>query len=100
MTRKIVFHYHTGYCGSDGIDFYEVPDDVTDEELYDFAHTEAVEHASRYGIYPEEERPEDDGFDDMGDEYSYNIEGWFEEYNPEEHDGMVPGGGPIRWAEF
>jgi len=88
--RKIYFTYHTGYCGMDSHEVVEFPNDVTDLELDDHAWQEALQHAESYGIYP----PSDEDFDEDGFEtedspcYSgENIEGSWEEYNPEEHDG-------------
>ena len=97
--RKITFKYNTGYCGMDGVDVIEYPDDVTDEELDMDAWTGAVQHAESYGIYPEEDREiyeeEDAEVDD--DSYSHNIEGSWEDYDPEKHDQLKPGGG--KWFE-
>ncbi len=66
---------------------------VLDEEAW----TQAVQFAESYGIYPESDRPDD--WDDEVDEddqygageYSENIEGWWEEYDPKEHDGLMIG---------
>lgn len=90
MTRKIIFFYHTGYCGSDGCEMHEFPDDTSDNELNDSAWQGAVDNASSYGIYPMEDAPEDynDEEYDGGDEYSDNIEGWWEEYDAEKHEGL------------
>jgi hypothetical protein len=94
MTKKIVFHYHTGFCGSDGIDFVEYNDDTPAEQLDEDAWTGAVQHAESYGYYnlgdmDEEELKAMD--EDSRDCYVDSIEGWWELYNPEEHDGLVPG---------
>jgi hypothetical protein len=70
----------------------EYPDDVTDLELDDDAWQGALDHAESYGIYP----PSDEDFDEDGFEketedspcYSgENIDGFWEEYNSEKHDG-------------
>ena len=85
--RKIVIGMHTGYCGMDSWEFYEVPDDVTDTELNDFAWDLAKQHAESFGIYPTNEfEGTDEEWEEVSDSYSYNIDGWFEEYNPEKHD--------------
>jgi hypothetical protein len=92
--RKIVFGYHTGYYGMDSHEVVEFPDDVTDLELDDYAWEGAVQYAESYGIHP----PSDEDFDEDGFEienedspcYSgENIEGWWEDYDPEKHDGLV-----------
>jgi hypothetical protein len=85
--RKIFFKLRTGYCGMDGHDMLEFPDDVTNEQLDDEAWNIACEYAASYGIYPESE---DDGDEDEESQYSgHNIEGRWEEYNPEKHDGYL-----------
>jgi len=50
--RKIVIGMDAGMAGTDAWEFYEVPDDVTDEELSDFAWQCGKDHAEMYGIYP------------------------------------------------
>lgn len=94
--RKIVFTFHTGYCGMDGHDFRVYPDDVTDDELHDDAWEGALSNAETYGIYPYPDEFGDDDEDDpeygQGDSYSHNIEGSWEDYNPEKHDGFSTSG--------
>lgn len=41
-----------------------------------------------YGIYPESGRGEDE---EDSDDYSDDINGWFELYDPEQHDGLRVG---------
>ena len=91
--RKIIFKFHTGFCGMDGIDYQENPDDVTDKELDDEAWFAALQHAETYGIYPTPDREDDNEDDD--ENYSDNIEGSWEDYDPEKHDMLKPGGG--KW---
>jgi hypothetical protein len=90
MTRKIVFFYHTGYCGSDGCEMHEYPDDVSDNELDNVAWHGALDNAASYGYYPTSDMPEDYNDEEYegGDEYSDNIEGYWEEYDAEKHDGL------------
>lgn len=103
---KVVFHYETGYCGSEGIDFFEYPDGTPEDRLYADAHQAAIEHAESYGIYSSQdyahsENEDEDGDEDEyeGNEYSDNIEGYWELYDPEKHDGLVPGGGLPQFTE-
>jgi hypothetical protein len=67
-----------------------------------YAWDSAVGFAEGYGIYPESDRP--DEFDEdhagYGDTYSDDIEGWFELYNPDEHDGLKVGGSDWDWKEL
>ncbi len=98
--RKIIFFASTGSCGSDGNDAQAYDDDVTDEQINSDAHAFALENAEMYGIYPREDYENNEDYSDEeldGDEYSSNIEGWWEDYDPEKHDGLVPGGGEWQW---
>lgn len=101
--RKMVLRLDCG-IGTDAADFYLVPDDVTQEELDEYAWQCALQHAEMYGMYPESDREfseEDDDEEDSwgGDTYTDDINGHFEPYNPEEHDGLRVGGG-ASWREF
>lgn len=89
-TRKIVVHLSTGYCGMNAHEFYEINADATEEAISEFCWDLAKDNAEMYGIYPEEEMPDDISEDDTA-QYSYNIEGYYEDYNPEEHDGFMTG---------
>ena len=93
---KIVVHCHTGYCGMDSWDFYEVPASSTDQERDDLAWECALENAASYGIYPTSDRPDDEGPEDFDEEpdsdsYSDNIEGSWYLYDADEHDGYRVG---------
>ena len=99
--RKIIFHLDAGFAGMDGTENGTYNDDVTVQELDAEAWERAVQHAESYGVYPEEDKPDDWNEDDEGgwnsDQYSHNIEGWWEDYDPEKHDGLVAGGGEWDW---
>lgn len=92
-----------GMAGTAGWEFYEVPDEVTDKELSEFAWQCGLNHAEMYGIYPREQYvptdDDDDDYDEDGDCYSDNIEGWWEPYDPDQHDGHSLGG-TIYWNEY
>lgn len=97
--RKIVITCHTGQCGSDSHEFYEVSDDMTEDDLNLMADECARDNAEMYGIYPESDRVAYEADGDTEDEqygsneYSDNIEGYWEDYDPEKHDGFVVGTG-------
>ena len=100
MARKIVFRANAGTCGTDTAQGFIYPDNVTDDELAVEAWQFGIDHAESYGVYPMDAMPEDyDEENSYGDdEYSDNIEGWWEEYDPEEHDGIITFGksdGPV-----
>lgn len=64
------------------------------KELSDTIWQYALNHAEMYGIYPKSDMPEDydeDDHDYREDEYSDDIEGWLEPYDPDEHDGYMCG---------
>ena len=99
MRKKIVLFLHTGYCGMDAWEFWEVPEDATDDELDDLAWERAKDNAESYGIYPREEYANmaDDFEDD--ESYSDNIEGSWQDYDPEKHDGHRIGGDK-SWSRY
>jgi hypothetical protein len=85
---KIVIH--TFACvGAEGCTAYILERDYTETELSDIAWQEGVQYAESYGIYPPSEDTDTDTDEDEGDEYSEDIEGWWELYNAEEHDGLL-----------
>lgn len=93
---KIVIRVDAGIAGTDGCKFYEVNSDSTEDQRSEFAWDCAKQHAEMFGIYPRhecEEAAEENGeeFED-GDQYSDNVEGHWELYNPKEHDGLRVGG--------
>ena len=85
-TKKIVVHLSTGYCGMDAHEFYEINADATEDDITEFCWELALDNAAAYGIYPAEEIMQDDDID-----FSYNISGYYEDYNPEEHDKFIVG---------
>ncbi len=93
IMRKIVLFLHTGYCGMDAWEFWEVPEAATDHELYQLAWEQALQNAESYGIYPREAYCDDEDDEDYySDKYSDNIEGSWEDYDPDKHDGHRIGG--------
>ena len=90
---KIIVHCDTGSCGTESHDFYIVPDTWTENELQDFCWQCAVENAEMYGIYPTSNCSEEFEEEIEGDEYSDNIEGYYEVYDAEKQDMYMVGGG-------
>lgn len=85
--RKIVIGMDAGMAGTDSWSFWLVPESITDDELSDFAWQCAKEHAEMYGIYPRHEYEDTEDFDEEDESYSEGIEGWWEDYDPDKHDG-------------
>lgn len=89
---KIVIGMHAGMAGTDSMEAYILERDFTEKDLEDFAWELGIDHADSYGVYPasdldnlsEEELEEIDEND-----YSDNIEGWWELYDSDKHDGHV-----------
>jgi hypothetical protein len=52
-----------------------------------------------YGIYPREEYADTEDFDEDSESYSDSIEGWFEDYNPDKHDGHRVGK-DTSWQQY
>jgi len=48
--RKLFVKYSTGYCGMDGYDVIEFPEDEPDETISKQLYYQAVQHAESYGI--------------------------------------------------
>lgn len=97
--RKIVLFLHTGYCGMDAWEFWEVPEDASDDELHELAWERAKYNAESYGIYPSSEWNEDSDDDEFDEQYSDSIEGSWEPYDSEKHDGYRVGG-DTSWSTY
>ena len=98
IMRKIVLFLHTGYCGMDSWEFWEVPETLTDDELDELCWERALHNAEMYGIYPYP-RDEDFDYDEDDESYSDGIEGYFEDYDPHKHDGHRIGGDQ-SWSKY
>jgi len=96
--KKIVIHCTTTTGGTDSWEFFEVPNDYSGSSLDSLANECALGNAEMYGIYP----PSDsyDEFDngepveDDNDSTDDNIEGYWELYDAEKHDGHTMTGVP------
>lgn len=97
--RKIVLFLHTGYCGMDAHEFWQVPETATEDKLAELCWQRAKENAEMYGIYPYEEYSDEPDFDEDDEQYSHGIEGSFADYNPDKHDGYTMGGTP-DWQKY
>lgn len=98
--RKIVIGMDTSMVGTDGWEFYEVPDHVTDEQLDEFAWQRGLEHAEMYGIYYRPHYEDELTEEELDlDSYTENIDGWWEEYDPEQHDKLSMTGTP-NWVQY
>lgn len=87
----------TAGVGMDAVEFMLVPVGTSEDELNDYAWQSAVQLAESYGLEPDTnrefynedaEREEDDEFDNR---FTGDIEGWFEDYDPDAHDGLRVG---------
>lgn len=73
--RKIVFRGHADAVGTDYAQLEEIDEPITVEELDEWAREIGTDWADSYGCESEEELEDCDW--------------WWEEYNPEEHDGII-----------
>ena len=87
-----------GMTGTGSHSFWLVSESMTDEELLDMAWQCAKDHAEMYGVYPRNEYVDTEDFDEDDESYSDDIEGWWEDYDPEKHDGYRVGG-DTSWQE-
>lgn len=92
--RKIIFFASLGYAGMDSFAKVEEFDpNTTDKALNALAYEYALEEAESYGIEPME-NAEDDQEDEQTscgrfNRFSDDIDGWWEEYNKEKHEGLI-----------
>lgn len=93
--KKMVLRMYTNTVGTDATEFYLVPLDITQKELDDLAWELACQNAESFGIYP----PDPDGTDEDNEGADENIGGCFEDYDPDEHDGLRVGA-DIGWIEL
>lgn len=75
----------------DSHEFWEVPESMTDEEIYELSWEQAKANAEMYGIYPRDEYVDEPDFEDS-DSYSCGIEGSWQDYDPARHDCYRVGG--------
>lgn len=103
-TKRMVMRVSAG-VGMDSAEFLLVPVDISEDELNEYAWQSAVQLAESYGLEPDsnrafynedEEREEDDEFDNR---FTNDIEGWFEAYDPDAHDGLRVGSDD-SWREM
>ena len=83
---KIVIGMDAGMAGTDSMEAFILMRDFTEDELSDTAWQSGLNHAEMYGVYPTPDDLNEDDEEEGGDEYSDNIEGWWELYNEEEHE--------------
>jgi hypothetical protein len=85
---KIVIGMNAGMCGTDQMNAHILSRDYTSEELENIAWQAGLDHAAMYSVYPTCDMPDDyDEEENDGDEYNDNIEGWWELYDEEKHEG-------------
>jgi hypothetical protein len=98
LTKKMVLVLYA-CVGAEEYEFYNVPVDVSEDHLGQYAWESAVDFASSYGIYPEPDFSDVEDDEDDDTEYSSDISGHWEDYDPEKHDGHTIGGSP-HWQEM
>ncbi len=98
----MVVYCSVGFSGMDTVIAMGVPDDATQEYIDDEAWMLAVDNADSFGYYPmpdeyDDGEDEDATYSEEGsDHYVDSIEGYAEDYDPEKHDGLRPGGGSFE----
>ena len=76
--KFIRFTCNNGYCGCDGKEYYIFPEDITEQELCEFADEFAQNYESMYDYIATNAISEDDY--DTVDEYEQDIEDALEDY--------------------
>lgn len=99
--KRIVFKYSAG-IGTDSAEAYEVPIEITNEQLDAFAWELAVNNAETFGIY---EPSFTSDFDEEDEEEQYDweqVSGHWEVYNSEKHDGIIMYGNQseVSWNKW
>jgi hypothetical protein len=99
-TKRVVINCFVS-VGAQELEAWEVPADYTEQELQDLAWERACDYAESYGVY----NPGDaEDWDDLN-EYEQadhdwsQVEGWWEVYDSEKHDGHLLYGNSdkIKW---
>lgn len=93
--RKIIFRGSSKTVGTDFAEAQLVPDDTTDEQLSQYAYDISVENAQMYGWDLVDDYSTDENQYD-NEVTSDDLEYWWEEYDPEEHEGLRAGGGSFE----
>jgi hypothetical protein len=96
---KIVVFLNAGLVGTDAYEFFEVSDDRTHSDLDDLCWQLALDHAESYGIYNRSDYADSEVDVDSSDEYSDNIDGYWEIYKSEDHDCYTVDGTP-QWQYY
>lgn len=86
---KIVFFADAGMAGTDHAEGFILGSDITEGNLDEEAWRFGVDWAESYGIYPRHEYEDEDNFDEDDECYSEGIEGSWDFYDAEKHDGQI-----------
>lgn len=91
--RNIIVIMGGPTVGMDAWEPLQVDDNATDDEINRDAHDMCVEHYNSYGY----EGGGDDKFEEeFGSDIEMEYDYYFEDYNPEKHDGYCIGGGTFQ----
>lgn len=98
---KVVFFADAGMAGTDTAAGFILVRDTTESELDEKAWRFGVDWAESYGIYPRSEYEDEDDFDEDDECYSDGIEGFWDIYYAEKHEGQITYGneGP-KFTDF
>lgn len=93
--RKIIGFLNTGMNGCSVAEAYLFKDTDSDTYINNYIHSEAVNWASSYlDVVAEGSIEEDEDYVEGTDfEYENNIDSYWEDYNPERHEGEYCGDG-------
>ena len=92
--RKIIGFLNTGMVGCSVAQAYVFEDTDTDEYIDGIIHQESVQQAEAYLDVVQEDTVESEEYYEGSDFiYESEIDGYWEDYNGEDHDGHRVGGG-------
>lgn len=102
-TKRIVIVTFVS-VGAEEYTAWEVPADMTEQELLDLAWERAVDYAESYGVYNPgsvEDWDDLDEYEEADHDWS-QVEGWWEEYDSEKHDGhlLYGSGNEVHWNKL
>lgn len=89
--KRIFIEVDIGQVGCEHHEAFEVPDDMTPEQMDDMAQQIAYDWAESYGVYPCGGGDECEGDECEGD-HDGAITGWWVPFDAEKHDGYSVSG--------
>lgn len=95
--RKIIGFLNTGMNGCSAAQAYIFADDDTDDYIDSIIHQESIQQAESYlDVVSDDTEETDEYFEGTDFVYESEIDGYWEDYNGDDHDGQRCGGGSFE----